>query len=223
MRRFRFALLACGGAAIAVAGWAGFGRGSLTINGKSVETNFYLHDGSTYVPIADVAKALNMVVVKQAGGFELSPAGGANQVEGLNGKVGQTLSCGTYLFKVVEIVRVDKYQKRFSEGEVGPEGGKDIVAVIIHMKNATKQKVTLDPFGGSNTAITDQDEHSYGSYTGLACDVPNRGIEMIPGSATDFALIYSVPKREKLKDLVYQTASYSNVKNGTFRVALGEG
>jgi hypothetical protein len=43
---------------------------------------------------------------------------------------------------------------------------------------------------------------------------------LLPGSAVDFAMCFSVPKSEKLGDFVYQVYPSSGPKPPTFRVSL---
>ena len=43
---------------------------------------------------------------------------------------------------------------------------------------------------------------------------------MLPGSAADFALGFSIPKDKKLKDLVYQMQGGGNMKESDFRISL---
>jgi hypothetical protein len=47
-------------------------------------------------------------------------------------------------------------------------------------------------------------------------------MSMLPGSALDFALGFSVPKNEKLGDLVYQVSGGGGavVKDTNFRISL---
>src|ERR1700738_4923601 len=92
-----------------VLAYGALSQGRLIISGKEVSTDFVSQSGRTYVPVADVAKALNLDVQKISGGFELKPAGGANQVEGLNGKLGDQLSCGAFLFKVTDALETQEY------------------------------------------------------------------------------------------------------------------
>lgn len=207
----------------ATAAYGMFTAGSLTVNGKTVKTDYVMKDGKTYVPLADVAKVFNMVPVKKGDGYELTAAGGAGQVQGLSGKIGDLLSCGTFTLKVVKVYRGPKYVKEFGSGEVTPNtDAQDVVAIRLRMKNATKEAIVISPFGGDVTALTDEDEHSYPAFTGMASDVTEAGPKLLPGSAYDFALTYMVPKSAVLKDLVYQIQCYGFKEKATFRISLKE-
>jgi len=195
----------------------------LYMNGAVASSNLLTKNGVTYAPIGDVAKALGMTVVKRADGFEIKPAGGANMLIGLTGKVGDTLFDGNFQFKVVEVYRGPLWKKRFdpSGGEVAPNGEKDdVLAIVCRIKNGMKKTVTVGLPGGTNTAVTDMDEHSFQPFTGLAVDIHGRGETVLPGATLDFALTFTIPKTAELKDLVYQLSVFENVKQTNFRVSL---
>ena len=76
-------------------------------------------------------------------GLALAPAGGANQIGGLMGKVGDKLTNGSIVFTVVKVYRGDKYQKQFDTGEVTPaNANEDVVAITCRIKNATPKTVS---------------------------------------------------------------------------------
>lgn len=203
---------------VAALAYGALSAGRLVISGKEVQTDFVSQNGKTYVPIADVAKALGMTATKIDGGYEIKPAGGANQVQGMNGKVGEQLSCGAFLFKVTDVVETDTFDFEHSvHHEVAFPDGNKLVVVKIRVKNATKVVQSLDTLGGNLSCLTDDAEHSYKSEN---LDGP-RAPDMLPGSASDFNLIYSVPKATVLGDVVYQLHTYSSktgYKDYTFRI-----
>jgi len=217
-------LLGTGAAALAVAAYWQASR--LTINGQLASTGVIERNGTAYVPLKDVAAALKMNLTKTGSGYELSDAGGANQVNGITGKVGDVLWNGYARFQVVEVIRTKKYIHRFSgekNYEVTPyPEGSDLIVIICKIKNGTKEKQTAMLPGGENTALTDQSEHSIAPRNGLSIDVPSRGQELLPGAAVDFALIFDVPEGTKLKDLVYQVDFFTNkaVNERRFRVTM---
>ena len=218
-------LLAVGcGVGIAVCAYAYFVGGNLYVNGSLASSNVIDVKGTAYVPIKDVAKALNMTVTKTSRGFEMGPAGGANMVGGLTGKVGDELFNGFHRFKVVEVIRGKSYTNRFSGDNQAitpyPEGD-DLVVVICRIKNATKTTENLGLPGGELTALTDMDEHSISPRNGVSIDVPSRGPNVLPGAAVDFALTFDVPAGAKLKDLVYDVQDFEvKHKSEPFRVTL---
>lgn len=199
-------------------------KGSLSIGGSSVDTDFVMKNGRTYVPLADVAKALKMTITKTPGGFDLSPEGGANQVQGQTGKVGDVLSAGWCTVKVNKVIVTDKYQRQFVSGEITPyDDTKTLVVVVLQVKNAMKQAVYMDPFGFEETALVDNDGHAYQSVNGLDCDISDRGPKLLPGSAFDFALVFYMPKTEKATELVYSPNFMGeHVPKKSFRISLAD-
>src|SRR4051812_10681592 len=71
----------------------------LTINGNTVSADVRSIGGTAYVRMSDVAKALGMVVTKQGAGYEIKKAGGAGQIEGMTGKIGDRLFDGRWRFQ----------------------------------------------------------------------------------------------------------------------------
>ncbi|MBC8137366.1 MAG: hypothetical protein H8F28_15915 [Fibrella sp.] len=200
---------------------------TLYMNGKPVSRSLITQGGKVYAPIADIAKGMDMTVIQKPDGFEIAPAGGANQVGGLTGKVGDLMNSGQFTFKVVRVQRGETYTRQFdgTTTENAP-AGEDIVAVVCRLKNALKKPVMLSLTGGEVTALADQEEHSFQPYTGLTRDVPNGfgGYKALPGAAADFAILFHVSKATKLKDFVYQidTLGERDVKKTIFRVSLAD-
>lgn len=155
----------------------------------------------------------------------MSAPGGANQVEGLNGKVGEVLFNGYFRFQVNEVIRAKEYTNRFSGDNqkvtAYPEGN-ELIVLICRLKNGTKEKLTVFLPGGDFMALTDDQGRSYGPRTGLSIDCPSRGADLLPGAAVDFALTYDVGAGTKIKDLVYGVYSTGPVasREKKFRINL---
>ncbi len=205
------------GAAVIALAMSTRGPGKLTIGDKSVETNFISENGHTYVPLVDVAKALNCVVQKSDGGFSLAPIGKGNMVQGNEGKIGQTIGVPQMQFTVKSISEADHYDRKFASGEVNtPDPSRRLVILVCSVRNGLDKTINICTLGGAKTAITDMDEHGYEVLTG---DGP-RNVDILPGSVQDFGIVFAVPKSEKLKSLVYQTDGFPKVE--IFRVSLVE-
>ncbi|HET6385513.1 MAG TPA: hypothetical protein VFJ58_19135 [Armatimonadota bacterium] len=212
-------VLTIGAAILAVTAslaWAAVNGTRLYYNGKVVSTRVIMHNGEAYAPIRDVAAAFALSVQPRADGYTLIQPGGGNQIEGVNGKIGQQLSNGPFLLTVVSVDRVDDYKRRLTTGgDVIPAAGQDVVAVTIRLKNATPKRQDVMVFGNP-VSLTDQDEHGYDLYYG---DSPARNVSMLPGSAVDAVLTFLVPKTAVLKDLVYKVDCLP-VSGQVFRVSL---
>ena len=212
-----FALTACVSAGLVQA--AHSPGVNLYFNGGLASSRVIQHNGIAYAPIADMAKALNQTVVTRGDGYAITPAGGANQVNGINGKIGDKLTNGEIVFSVVKVFRTDKYTFQFTTGELAADNPKnDLVVVVFRAKSARHISGFLSLAGGDNTAITDQDEHSY-TPSRFGRDFQSGTPTLLPGSAVDWAMCFIVPKNQKIGDLVYDIYG-SGYKSGTFRVSL---
>ena len=105
---------ALGLGALAAAAALAQGGVRLILNGKVASTDVRMINGRPYAPLADIARATGQVLVKKGSGYEIIAQGGANQVEGLHGKVGDTLFDGKWRFKVVDVQRGVKSESRRS-------------------------------------------------------------------------------------------------------------
>jgi hypothetical protein len=201
--------------------WAGHAPGTnLYIDGSPASSRVFQHDGMACVPVADVARALNKSVVPKADGYDIT-IGGAGQLNGMNGKIGEKLSNGQWVFTVVKAFRTDKYTHQFDNDSSTPDKATDdLVVVVIRIKNARQESVGISLPGTGSTAVTDQDEHSYSKQTFGSMDDLHSYPTLLPGSAVDFAMVFSVPKTEKLDSFVYQVYPSSGPKPPTFRVSL---
>ena len=89
MPRVRASLLVGGLMLAAGACWALQTSSKLFVEGQLASSDVRVINGTRYVPLKDVAAALHLhIVPEQGGGINLTHEGGANQVEGLHGVVG---------------------------------------------------------------------------------------------------------------------------------------
>jgi len=84
----------------------------LYLNGNAISSGILERDGTAYVPLKDVATAFHLSVSKTAHGYELADSGGANQVEGVTGKIGDVLFNGYVRFQVLKVVRVKSWPRQ---------------------------------------------------------------------------------------------------------------
>jgi hypothetical protein len=204
-------------------------RLSLIVNGSVASHDIRMIGGRPYAPLADIARAYDQTLVKKPGGYELTPAGGAGQIgDQHSGKIGDELFTGEFRFKVLQVREVSQYTTHYSQDQqtVTPAGANDTLFVVdCRIKNGTKQRQELvsstnDLFGNPNTALADDQEHSYrplslssGAFNGYdvhADETAPTGTYLLPGAAIDFALVFSVPKGTHPKDLVYSILKYGD-------------
>jgi hypothetical protein len=212
------------------------GGKTLIINGKVVSRDVRIINGRPYAPLADIARGTGQIVAKKGSGFELVAAGGANQVEGLRGKVGDTLFDGKWRFKVISVQKVPSYQIRWDGGyDPGRSGSKiefveaksfraaqghTLVIANCHVRNGQKTAQALGTFYGQNTALADMQGTSYPSI-----GVDQQGgmfvtKSLLPGAGQDLALIFVVPDSAQLKDLVVTLTNVTDRKPTDVRISL---
>ena len=148
--------------------------------------------------------------------------GGANQVEGMRGKIGDMLWDGKWRFQVISMETPAKYeaarqadiQADYSlyspvadwdtQRTITPKEGNTLVVFRCLVKNGVPQPRALYcvvPF--TRTAVTDMDG---ASYRPIAYDMPGsifQSRDITPGGTLRFAVLFAVPKEAKLKDLIF--------------------
>lgn len=196
-------------------------NGTLFINGKVASTEMRTIGGSAYVRVNDVAKALGMVVVRRAdGGYELTKTGGANQVEGIQGKGGDTLFTGQWRVTVLSVeTPVDSYAMK-SQGDpygndlptdynsatrvIRPKPGYTLVVVRCRVTNGQKSPQSLwIARTDTNTALADGQGESYPPYAYDVDGAPIQTKPLLPGAKLDLPIIFVVPQGAQLKDFVF--------------------
>ncbi len=218
------------------------GGARLTMNGKTASSDVQIIGGKAYVPVADVARSLGMVAVKNAGGYEIKKAGGTKQVGTLSGKVGDVLFDGKWRFQVMSMGNPTSYA--IKSPNVEPSGGASdlvewdrttqtmravagyhLVQFGCRVTNGqkTQQRLWTAPNdAGIHTALTDQ---SGGAHVPAAYDYPGAAIQtkpMLPGQIVTFNLLFSVPDDARLKDLIFSLKNNDAFAKPTdVRVSLG--
>jgi hypothetical protein len=216
----------------------------LVFNGKVASTDVRTIDGSAYVKLADVAKALGMVVVKRPDGYEITKAGGANQVAGdVRGKVGDVLFDGKWRFQVLESNVAGTYTMKHkattdlavynavAEYDADTrvftaKPGRTLVLLKCRATNGRKQPQALWLANSdTRTALADAEG---GSHPPIAYDIeesaPFQSKALLPGAGTDFVVLFSVPENFRAKDLVFTLRTIDNADKGSdVRVSLTAG
>jgi hypothetical protein len=220
------AWIALSGMAIAALAWARQSS-NLYINGNLASSGVIMHDGSAYVPVRDVASALKLSVTKTSRGMELADAGGANQVSGITGKVGDVLWNGYIRLQIVKVVRTKSYTRQFTGDDkvITPDPGHDLFVAVCKISNGLKNGVTV-MYPGGETALTDDQGHSYSPFLGMSADIGSRGTDLLPGASFGSALIFEIPSAAVVGDMVYQPNMAGSNTNGSekkkFRISVKE-
>jgi hypothetical protein len=210
---------------------------TLIVNGQVASRDVRLIDGRPYVPLADVARALGQTVVTRAGGYEITATGGANQIQGLQGKIGDTLFDGKWRFQVLGVEPVAAYTLRnklttdyavyhnlaeLTDGEFRPKAGQQLIVARCRLKNGLKDQnqALWWPNTDTHTALADDRGES---YPPIAVDAPEgapfQSKPLLPGAGIDLAVLFAVPEGTQLKDLVFTLRTISE-KGKDVRVSL---
>jgi len=233
-------LLAWGLAALALFATPALAADTLVVNGKPASQDVRTIGGSAYVKLSDIAKALGMIVVKRPGGYELTKAGGANQVQGLlQGKVGDILFDGFWRFQVLSVETPESY-KMLTENEpnalafdrrtrlVHARPHTKLITIHCRMTNGQKSVQTfwLAPLPGErqiNNSLTDTHGESYPPDCYDLDGSTSQSKPLLPGAKTDFSILFSIPEtvqREELKDLVFTLQNNDARPGSDVRVSL---
>ena len=180
--------------------------------------------------------ALKMQKSVAGGVITLRPLGGANQVA--NKLKGEELFSGKWRFTVTGVTRTKLWERKYPNVHTGTdpikaEDGEDVIVISCRLKNGTPEKTEFAfSLGASadwalNTSLTNQDEGSYqaSDYDLTVDEGAPLGRYALPGAAIPFNIIFKVPEKTPLKDLVYSVVIYGErgqKKSTDFRVALKE-
>lgn len=231
-------LMVVGASAIA----ASIGESTLIVNGKSTSADVRMIGESAYVKLSDVAKALDMTVVKRGSGqYELTKTGGANQVNGLTGKIGDTLFDGYWRFTVLSVESPDSYTMKTDSEPYGrggyewnrttrllrPAQGYALVVIQCRVSNGVKERRTLWTAISDDRIRTALADDSGSSRPPVAYDFEGAPIQtqyLLPGAQLTFPVIFSVPTGTKLTDLVFTLKDNQTDRKGIdVRVSLSKG
>ncbi len=195
----------------------------LTLNGKTASNDVRVIAGSAYVKLTDVARALDMVVVKNGNGYEIKKAGGTGQVGNLNGKIGDVLFDGKWRLQVLEMQTPEAYTIKAPDVEpttnawdlikwdrasqtMRATSGYHLVLLRCRVTNGQKTKQTLWTSPNDEAMHTALTDLNGGSHIPAAYDyagAANQTKPLLPGEIINFALLFSVPNDTRTKDLIF--------------------
>lgn len=210
----------------------------LVLNGKVASTRVQNAGGQAVVPLADVARALGMVVVRVPGGYEIRKAGGTYQVRGLSGKVGDVLFDGKWRFQVLRASSPSSFTMKTNASPdyalyreiaeydddsrtLTPKRGYKLVIVESRVTNAVGQKRALWVAESDvHTALTDFSGRSYSPVGYDFEGAPIQSQPLLQGAKFDFATLFVVPQNAQIKDLVFTLRTIAKGDSSDARIAL---
>jgi hypothetical protein len=232
------AALATGALALSLAACASAAP-KLTMNGKVASTKVRTINGAGYVSIADMAKALGMVVVKKGDGYEIKKPGGTYQVQDLTGKMGDVLFDGKWRFQVLSVETPESFKMRTESSPYDhysvstydtetrtfrPKESYKLIVIKVRITNAQKVPQTMWTAISDKTmrtALTDSDGQSYPPLDYDYEGGPTVTKPLLPGASMTFPIIFGVREETVLKDLVYTLKNNESFAKGNdARVSL---
>ena len=233
---------AAGLAALALCAAPAATADTLVVNGKTASTDVRTVGGSAYVKLSDMAKSLGMIIVKRPGGYELTKAGGTDQVQAVtHGKVGDVLFDGQWRFQVKAVETPDSYIMK-TPGVQGllrgistidnDENSRTVRAapgyklVVIQCRVTNGQKFPQTFWLGHSdvrNALTDTQGESYPPVGYDLEGAPTESKSLLPGAGTSCPILFSVPEATHFKDLIFTLRDNrfsSNAKVSDVRVSL---
>lgn len=194
--------------------------------------------GTVMVPLADVAKALGLSVVKTKTGYALTKDGGANQVEGLRGKLGETLFNGKWRFTALNSREVPSYTLETKAAtdygtinpvaeirgtSYAPKPGYRFLVFRCQVKNGQRTAQQLWWFQNDvHTALASAEGES---FPPILTDIASEAFQskpLLPGAKLDFNLVFCVPISVNPRELVFTLRTISD-KGSDVRISLTEG
>lgn len=192
--------------------------------------------------ISMVAIALSASLLLAGASFASSGAkhkpkqtpGGANQVQGLSGKVGDMLFTGYWRFQVQAVhtglttytLRIPTAGQDYSKftdsasfdsstGTFTPKTGYEFVAIDCLVKNGQTSAQSLDCWSPpNNTALTDDQGQSYTpiGYDMMTTSSPWTTKPMLQGSSEKMTVLFAVPPGTKLQSMVFSLTTWDKVR-----------
>ncbi|MBB6052334.1 hypothetical protein [Armatimonas rosea] len=208
---------------------------TLLINDTLASERLQRVGDSVMVPIADVAKALGLTVVKTSKGYALVKDGGANQVEGVRGKLGETVFDGKWRLTVTNPREVPSYTletktatdyglinpiAKINGTTYEPKPGYRLLVYRCEVKNGQKSAQQLWWYqSDTHTALADA---SGESFPPILTDIASEAFQskpLLPGAKLEFNLVFCVPTSANPRELVFTLRTVAD-KGSDVRISL---
>jgi hypothetical protein len=204
--------------------------GTAVYNGKVISSHVKVIGGVAYIPLADTARALGGSVAKDGQGYAIEAssdaAGGANQINGLNGKIGQMLFTGSWRFEVTGVTIASTFTEQYrpQPTTITPEGANDELVIISGIvKNGQKdtEQLFMRTANPNDNTITDNQGASYGGPLDydFASD-SGYGPQLAPGAASKYNMVFQCPKGTTLQSLIFTVKDYGSAPSKDVRVDI---
>jgi len=230
-------LVALTGALVTGAGAAGGSK--LVLNGQVASNEVRVVNGSAYVKLSDLARALGMIVVKRGDGYEIKHAGGATPIQGVTqGKVGDVLFDGKWRLQVLGLTAPVTYKMKTDSEPydfagltsfdrtnriISPKTGYKLIVLQCRATNGQNSRQRLWTSISDqkmNTALADTQGASHPPVAYDYEGAPTQTQPLIPGAIVVFPVIFSIPQDTHLKDLIFTLHANGDTAYNDVRIAL---
>jgi len=180
------------------------------VNGKKTNIEMIDQGGVIYAPIKSLSKALSVSYAEDsAGNIKLSTgmAGGANQIKGVEGTMGETLFNGITRFTVTgfDVVEVDPFgSKPLSNGK--------FALVSVEVRNGSK-KARYYGYGGHKMTLIDDKGQIFTSDAMKQNDNWIYGVgitELVPGGFLKGKYVFEIPTSSTPQRIVFEPRTEKN-------------
>lgn len=170
------------------------------------------------------------------------PPGGANEVQGTRGKLGQLLFTGKWRFQAIRvnpasptyILKTPRSEQDYAKYHdvadfddnshtFTAKQGYTFITVDCYAKNGQPKVEQLDFFSDAqNTAITDNQSNG---YPPIAIDMITKGVwvtkNLLQGSGETITFVFAVPEGTTPQDLIVTLKNWEDHKGKDVRISLG--
>jgi hypothetical protein len=212
------------------------------LNGAS--SPILYHDGVPYISLRELALCLGLNLIRTYRGYDLLPPEalhrGVLTHQDTNGEIGETLANDEIAFTVLMETRGQKFHKHYHSQTVLADKGQELVVLWCRLRNIQKASVRVCPLGTEATEMIDERNRSYRldtrwadfdrlltvepkdpSFVYLKGRPSRYDIGIKPEEERDFYLVFKVPAKVKMRELIYQVGSIdpeSKLTKTTFHI-----
>lgn len=205
--------------------WGAQSTSRLMMDDIVLSSDVQIFKGRAYVPVSDVARAMDTTVSRKGGTWTMARTDGDGPLRFVDGKISSTALSGRWSFRIASVQRSSVYSplKGVDRAQLAPrEAGDELVVVSCTLKNSAREtrEVYMDAGSSGNTSLTDSQSHGYVPMAYDRRSNDGAAIRMLPGAAYDFSLVFSVPIGSDLRYLVYSVQPSGGDKPTEFRMSL---
>lgn len=223
-------------AGLAALGIASIVQTTVVMDGTTISSRVKTIGGEAWIPVSDLARAKGLQVQSSGNTINLTTPGGANQVKGTNGKLGEMLFSGKWRLQIDTFSKVKRYTIQNEtttdysvfngvanlNGQVfTAKSGFELYVAKCTIKNARKDSAQFDWNPIDNQSSVANADGSNSPW--LVYDIPSPAFvssPILPGSKIDFNICFAVAKGSKPSEIVFMAKGLLDSKPDIFRISV---